>query len=121
MIIRIGTVGALLLGSVAAVVGMSSPASADCVTNLEYTMKTPANSDKFNASTNCDGAYVQLATSNNDLVRAQYLDGDWIQSSYGWKDVYTTFTGEKIVGNTIDGRRMRGETHDYNQFIKYKY
>lgn len=83
----------------------------------------PSSSGVTYANPGCDGMYAKgdiNAPSHADSVRGQYYkDGAWVTSSIGWRYAGPT-TIAHIVGNTTDGRKLRGQAQTVgNSFIVY--
>lgn len=116
--------GALAVSALTVVVGVSAaPAQADCVRQWKNTALNPANSETFNASIGCDGLWGVQSTTDVERVRGQYLaDTGWAYSgTYGWRTFSSSASEAKLIGNTVDGRRLRGETYWTRQDIRYRF
>jgi hypothetical protein len=118
---KIRTAAAVLIAVSVPVIGVSAPAHADsCITQWKYTSTSPDFSESFNASIDCDGVWGLRTWSYNDWIGGEYYkDGGWHNSTLG--DQYITANSNlKLVGNTVDGRRCRGDAKVYNQKVSYK-
>jgi hypothetical protein len=123
MLSAVTTIGVVPAPAVAA----ASPRSlvvagpAGCMAGWLYYHVNPAgNSSNAWATGNCDGIYAASAQRKTDSVRGQYYrDGAWRQSSYGFRRVTVALMNSpaKIIGNTTDGRRFRGEGYSVSQEI----
>lgn len=103
------------------VLGSAAPAHA-CIAVWQGTDTSPDLSEDFNASIGCDGVWARRTTSASDFIRGQYNDGGWQDSTLGWQWVQSGVLGEdKVIGNTVDGRRTRGVAQNYDQDVRYKY
>ncbi|GEB14226.1 hypothetical protein GUY44_22330 [Pimelobacter simplex] len=124
---RIGraAAGALAAAVLSVLVGVSAaaPAQADCVRQWKNTALNPANSETFNASIGCDGLWGIQSTTEVERVRGQYyVDGEWRYSAtYSWRTFSSSDSEAKLIGNTVDGRRLRGETYWNRQDIRYRF
>jgi hypothetical protein len=120
---------ALRVGAFAAVVtatqlvGLGVPAhAASCVQQDAYTSTTPSYSSPFNASLDCEGVWAIHTTVASDWVTGQYYkDGGWHTSTLQAQLVTMSDSSDKVVGNTVDGRRCRGFNRNYTQYVRYKY
>lgn len=117
--------GAMAASALTVVVGVSAaaPAQADCVRQWKNTALNPANSETFNASIGCDGLWGIQSSEGVEMVRGQFLvDGVWRNSdTYGWRTFTTSPAEAKLIGNTVDGRRMRGQAQWNRQDIRYRF
>lgn len=104
---------------------IGSPASAaGCVdTTAAYTTDPASGSGQFNASIGCDGVWVRYSFNYAIKVKGQYLDGTWQNSSLTAKWVYPWLDQSQVVGNTVDGRRLRGHRVDgaAADYVVYKH
>lgn len=105
---------------------LAMPTSAQavaCASGSKYTATSIANSTKFDATSECDGVYAGTAASRGDYVRGRfYKDGAWDTSSYGYVYVRASSDGyDKVVGNTVTGRDIKGQGANYSQSVGYLY
>jgi len=112
--------------AVPAFAAISSPAQAadgTCLTSDEWTYDPATYSDVFNASIGCNGVWVFNSYTKNLTVKGQYYkDGTWTNSTLTAKKVTPTATQQQVIGQTVDGRRLRGhKTAGAVDFVKYKY
>lgn len=108
----------------ASVICAAGPADAvTCASGSKYTATDISNSAKFDATASCDGVYAGTAASFADQIRGRfYKDASWQVSSYGWVKVYTTDDGwDKVIGNTITGRDVKGQALNAAQYVSYLY
>lgn len=94
-----------------------------CYLALKFTHVVIGGSQMFRASDECDGVYANTAERQADGIRGRfYKDGEWQTSSYGWVRITTNPDGiDKIVGNTIDGREIKGQARNVAQQVSYVY
>lgn len=99
-----------------------APAHADGCTEGWYFTSTAANSsENFNASINCSGVWGLATATYNDWVKGQYYINGWTTSSYGWQWITVSQVYKKVIGNTVDGRRVRGVADSHSQDVWYAY
>lgn len=121
-----------LTGLASPLLGFHAAAEASCVpatggANPYWTTDPASYSDTFNASIDCNGVWALQAFSAPTLVKGQYYaSGTWNDSSLTAKWAYTTKgpvdSSTQVVGQTVDGRRIRG--HALNgtfDLIYYRY
>lgn len=104
--------------------GITSPAQAvSCTSASHYTATSISSSTKFDATSTCDGVYAITAATYSDYVRGRYYkDSSWQVSTYGYVYVANSSDGiDKIVGNTVTGRDIKGQSLNYNQQVGYAY
>jgi hypothetical protein len=130
---RVGIVVAGLVGLVSPLLaGLHTAAEASCVpatggANPYVTTDPASGSDTFNASIDCNGVWALQAYLGPTLVKGQYyISPDWLNSSLSAKWVYTTKGSidgtSAVVGQTVDGRRIRGHEIDGGaDLIYYRY
>jgi hypothetical protein len=92
-----------------------------CWQEWYFTSTAASNSENFNASINCDGVWGLATTSYNDWIKGQYYTTSWVTSSYGWQWITVNQTYKKMIGNTVDGRRLRGFASSHSQDVWYAY
>lgn len=115
---------AAVAASAISTVALAAPAGAvTCASAYKYTARDIANSAKFDATSACDGVYAGTAASFGDQVRGRfYKDGSWQFSTYSWVKVFTYEDGwDKIIGNTITGRDIKGQALNRAQNVSYLY
>lgn len=92
---------------------IGSPASAaGCIDTAAYTTHPASGSGQFNASIGCGGVWARYSYNYAIKVKGQYLDGTWKNSSVTAKWVYPWLDQSQVIGNTVDGRRLRGHRVD---------
>lgn len=118
-------VAALVAAAAAAspMIGIAAPAHAEgCITEWQYANIDPAVSSKFNASIGCSGVWALRYEDTNQYIRGSYYSGGaWHNSSYGWVWMTSGSNNEKIIGNTVDGRRCRTEAHWLSDNVRVKF
>jgi len=126
-------VKAVLIPAIAAFVAvplfgaMSAPANAadgaGCVENYQWTTSPASSSSKFNASIDCNGVWALQSLADDITVKGQYYkNGAWQNSSLKAKKVTTTAGHAQIIGQTVDGRRLRGhQVGGSPDLVRYKY
>jgi hypothetical protein len=105
---------------------LSAPAQAgdgSCITGYYWTSDPAGESWPFNASIGCNGAWALWSMEQRMLVRGQYLKGGWQESILPEQWVNPTQGHDQIVGQTVDGRRMRGHRLDGAPYdmVMYKF
>lgn len=116
--------GAVAVASSLAVVAQPAPAHAvTCYAALKFTHINLSGSQLFRASDECDGVYAFGVQTRTDKIRGRfYKGGSWKVSSYGWVKIYKDNDGaDKVVGNTIDGREIKGQAQTTPQQVGYLY
>lgn len=80
-------------------------------------------SQLFAATGECNGVYAYGVERQTDDVRGRfYKDKKWQFSSYGWVRIRKDQNGlDKIVGNTITGREIKGQGKNVVQQVGYAY
>jgi hypothetical protein len=115
----------LAAGALALVVTVvAAPAEAvTCTKGTRFTSTSISSSTKFDATSACDGVYAGSASSRCDSIRGRfYNDRAWQTSTYGWVWVSTTDDGyDKVVGNTVTGRDIKGQAKNFAQNVSYLY
>jgi hypothetical protein len=117
-------VGVIACASAVPVFGMTSAAQAvTCAYGTHYTSTSSTASTQFSATSDCDGLYAGTAFSTADQVRGRYhKDGGWQISSYGWVQIHTGNDGyDKIIGDTVSGRLLKGQGKAHSQNVGYLY
>ncbi len=107
-------------------VSVAPPAQAEeisCAAALKFSALTVSQSQLFRATSDCNGVYSFGVVSQTDYVRGRfYKDGSWQISSYGWVKIYEDNNGaDKVVGNTITGREIKGQVKTLPQQVAYLY
>lgn len=104
--------------------GVGAPAQAACQTWWKHYAVDLVHSAEFRASADCNGLWALQTYTNTDRVRGRYyVSGEWKKSeAYGWQWVTSAAGGgEKIIGNTVTNRRLKGQSWTYNQAARSKY
>lgn len=116
-------VAATTLGVAIPVIGIAAPAYASCTSpTARLTSPNYLGSELFNASIGCDGVWANGTQTHSDYVRGWYYKNDvWELSTYGWQWVMNGDPASKLIGNTIDGRRCKGQSYTYLQDVYYNY
>lgn len=104
-------------------IGIAAPAHAEgCITEWQWASTDPGGSSKFNASIGCSGVWALRYEDTTQYIRGSYYrDGAWHQSSYGWIWITSGSNNEKIIGNTVDGRRCRTEAWISSDNVRLKF
>jgi Tol biopolymer transport system component len=107
-------------------VGIAAPAQADdgsCITGYHWTDDPASDSEPFNASIGCNGAWALWSYDFDLLVRGQYLKGGWQNSILPQQRVTPAQGHDQVIGQTVDGRRLRGHQvgGDSCALVMYKY
>ncbi|MBM9459729.1 hypothetical protein JK386_07420 [Nocardioides sp. zg-536] len=102
------------------------PAHADtvtCVAAPKFSHVNLSGAQLFRASGECNGVYAFGVQTRTDKIRGRfYKGGSWKISSYGWVKIYKDNNGaDKVVGNTIDGREIKGQAQTTPQQVSYLY
>lgn len=103
---------------------MGAPAeAATCTAGWKHTATNISNSAQFSATSTCDGAYAGTTGAISDYVRGRFhKDGSWQTSTYGYVWVSSANDGwDKVIGNMVSGRAIRGQSYTYNQGVSYLY
>lgn len=104
-------------------ISVAAPAHASCFEDSLWTSTNRSNSNPFNASIDCGGVWALFMGSQGaDYVKGVYLrDGVWEQSTLGWQWVTQTAGEDKIIGNTVDGRRVKGVAQNVTGYVRYRF
>jgi hypothetical protein len=102
---------------------IASPAQASCLNQEEWTQDPASYSDNFNASISCGAVWTLYSTVYSIQVKGQYYkDGSWQNSTLSAKWVSPTITQQQVIGDTIDGRRLRGhKVGGSSDYVIYKF
>lgn len=94
-----------------------------CAAAPKFSGLTVPQSQLFRATKDCNGVYAFGVYNQTDYVRGRfYKDGGWQISSYGWVKIYKENNGaDKVVGNTITGREIKGQVKTVPQQVAYLY
>jgi hypothetical protein len=103
-------------------VGPATQASAvSCTAAWKWTSTTLSESTKMDATSQCDGLYAFAADVSSDYIKARYYkDGAWQTGKQGFVWI-TTSTGYKILGDTVTGRDVKGQSANFKQYVFYGY
>lgn len=103
-------------------VGPATQASAvSCTAAWKWTSTTLSESTKMDATSQCDGLYAFATDVSSDYIKARYYkDGAWQTGVQGFVWI-TTSTGYKILGDTVTGRDIKGQSANFKQYVFYGY
>lgn len=102
---------AVLMAGVLSVPAPASAGAAGCSPYALYVAGNASNSGSVGATSGCDGVWIKWAHKNIKVKGQYYKNGSWRSSSLSAKWV-TTLRNKpirKIIGNTSDGRKVRGK------------
>jgi hypothetical protein len=106
---------------ISAVGPVTQASAATCVEGTKWTSPTLSASTKMDATANCDGLYALWTDVSADYIRARYYkDGAWQTGDKGYVWI-TPGQGAKILGDTVTGRDLKGQSANFQQYVMYGY